>query len=63
MTTLSTAPALVPPTAPEPRIVFRGVGYDVYEALARALPQQTPTKLAYDGKDLEIMVNDRQHER
>ena len=28
----------------------------------RALPQQTPTKLAYDGKDLEIMVKGIVHD-
>lgn len=48
-------------TASEPRLCFRGVEFGVYESLARALPRQTPAKLAYDGEDLEIMVKGPVH--
>ena len=42
--------------ATETRIRFTGVGFDVYEALIRATPPRTAVRMAYDGKDLEIMV-------
>jgi hypothetical protein len=47
--------------ASEPRLCFRGIDFEVYETLVRALPPQTPAKLVYDGKDLEIMVKGPVH--
>ena len=46
----------------DPRIVFRGVGVQVYEALCEATSEGEHVHLAYDGKDLEIMVVSNLHE-
>jgi Uma2 family endonuclease len=48
--------------AGETRIRFAGVGFDVYESLIRATPPRTAVRMAYDGKDLEIMVTGNVHE-
>jgi Uma2 family endonuclease len=44
------------PTVDEPRIRIPGVGFHVYETLVRALPERTAIRVAYDGRDMEIMV-------
>ena len=44
------------------RIVFRGVSHDAYESLSRAMSEGEHIRLAYDGKDLEIMVTSNLHE-
>jgi len=46
----------------ETRIRFAGVGFDVYESLIRATPPRTAVRMAYDGKDLEIMVKGPVHD-
>ena len=46
----------------ETRIGFTGVGFDVYERLIRATPARTAIRMAYDGKDLEIMVKGPVHD-
>lgn len=46
----------------EMRIGFTGVGFDVYERLIRATPARTAVRMAYDGKDLEIMVKGPVHD-
>ena len=46
----------------ETRIGFAGVGFDVYERLIRATPARTAVRMAYDGKDLEIMVKGPVHD-
>jgi len=46
----------------ETRIGFTGVGFDVYERLIRATPARTAVRMAYDGKDLEIMVKGPIHD-
>ncbi len=38
------------------RTVFRGVSREVYESLSEAISEGGHVRLAYDGKDLEIMV-------
>ncbi len=43
-------------TVYEPRIRIPGVGFHVYETLVRALPERTAIRVAYDGRDMEIMV-------
>ena len=48
--------------AGETRIGFTGVGFDVYERLIRATPARTAIRMAYDGKDLEIMVKGPVHD-
>ena len=44
------------------RIVFRGVSHDAYQSLSRAMSEGEHIRLAYDGKDLEIMVTSNLHE-
>ena len=46
----------------ETRIPFAGVGFDVYESLIRATPPRTAVRMAFDGKDLEIMVKGPVHD-
>ena len=46
----------------ETRIRFAGVGFDVYESLIRATPPRTVVRMAFDGKDLEIMVKGPVHD-
>jgi len=48
--------------ASETRLGFTGVGFDVYERLIRATPPRTAVRMAYDGKDLEIMVKGPIHD-
>jgi Uma2 family endonuclease len=44
------------------RTVFRGVGWETYESLSRAQGEGDHVRLAYDGKDLEIMTTSNLHE-
>ena len=44
------------PSGGDQRTVFRGVGRHIYDALSEALTEGQHVRLAYDGKDLEIMV-------
>ncbi len=44
------------------RIVFPGVGWETYESLSRAQGEGNHVRLAYDGKDLEIMTTGYVHE-
>ena len=46
----------------ETRIGFAGVGFDVYERLIRATPARTAVRMAYDGRNLEIMVTGPVHD-
>jgi Uma2 family endonuclease len=48
--------------AGETRIRFPGVGFHVYETLINATPPRTAIRMAYDGKDLEIMVKGPVHD-
>jgi Uma2 family endonuclease len=43
-------------------IVFRGVSWEAYESLSRAQGEGNHVRLAYDGKDLEIMTTSNVHE-
>jgi Uma2 family endonuclease len=62
-TITSTQPTATQPTAlPGQRIVFRGVGRDVYRSLSEATSEGEHVRLAYDGEDLEIMVTSHIHE-
>lgn len=38
------------------RIVLQDVRFEVYERLINAISAQTAVRMAYDRKDLEIMV-------
>jgi Uma2 family endonuclease len=48
--------------APETRILFSNVPYHVYDTLIEAVSPRSPIRMAYDGKDLEIMTKGRSHE-
>jgi Uma2 family endonuclease len=45
------------------RIVVRGVGWHVYRGLSDAVGEGQHIRLAYDGKDLELMATSPIHER
>ncbi len=46
----------------ETRLVFRGVGWEVYDALSDALPEASAIRMIYDGKDLEIVMPSNLHD-
>jgi Uma2 family endonuclease len=48
---------------PETRLFFPGVPYQVYDTLIEALHEGSRYRLAYDGKDLEIMTKGDDHEQ
>jgi Uma2 family endonuclease len=48
--------------AVETRIRIPDVGFHVYETLVRGVPPRTAIRLAYDGRDLEIMVKGPLHD-
>jgi Uma2 family endonuclease len=53
------SPAAPIPTSGVPgeeRGVMRDVSYDLYDLLSNSLSEHTPIRLAYDGKDIEVMV-------
>ena len=73
MSTITTGPPSIPPGGPESpagpikphgdwRMVFRGVTWETYESLSRAQGEGNHVRLAYDGKDLEIMTTSNLHE-
>jgi Uma2 family endonuclease len=73
MATVATAPTITLPgeaatAAPffpaygDHRTVFPGVSWEVYESLSRAQCEGNHVHLAYDGKDLEIMMTGYLHE-
>jgi Uma2 family endonuclease len=73
MSTIATIPPSAPPgdpastPAPAPirgdlRTVFRGVGWETYESLSQAQSEGEHVRLAYDGRDLEIMTTGYLHE-
>lgn len=70
MTVLTTNPRdIAPPrraweTFPgDQRIVIRGVDADLYNRLDAAMGEGQHVRLAYDGKDLELMTTGHKHER
>jgi Uma2 family endonuclease len=46
----------------ETRIVFRGVGWEIYDRLSDALGEGSHIRMTYDGKDLEIMTTSDIHD-
>jgi Uma2 family endonuclease len=44
------------------RIVIRGVDWDLYDRLSEAIGEDQHVRLAYDGKDLELMTSGNIHE-
>ena len=61
-TDLSASPLSFFPLQGGHRTVFRGVSREVYESLSAAITEGERVRLAYDGKDLEIMVTSNLHE-
>ena len=61
MATATTAETPARQATAEPRIVLRGVGWDVYETLLHRLEGQ-PIRLTYDRGDLELMSPSPEHE-
>jgi Uma2 family endonuclease len=55
------SPGLIPVPGDQ-RIVIRDVGRQVYRCLSEAIGEGQHVRLAYDGKDLEIMVTSYVHE-
>ena len=52
-----------PPAIPgEQRIAIRGLSWDLYDRLSDEIGEGQHVRLAYDGKDLEIMTTGRVHE-
>jgi Uma2 family endonuclease len=62
MSTIATIPAPALPGGGDQREVFRGVSWDVYLALSDARREGGNIRVAYDGKDLEIMTTGNVHE-
>jgi Uma2 family endonuclease len=46
----------------ETRLVVPDVSWRVYETWVESLPAQNPVRMAYDGRDLEIMTKGPDHE-
>ena len=51
-----------PPLVRERRIVIRGVDWEIYDRLFDAVGEGQHVRLAYDGKDLEIMTTGYPHQ-
>lgn len=47
----------------ERRLVIRGARWEDYVTLVDSLRERSPLRIAFDGKDLEIMTKGRDHER
>jgi hypothetical protein len=54
--------ALADPPADQ-RITIRGLPWELYDTLSEAIAVRQKVYLAYDGKNLEIMVKGRLHEQ
>ncbi len=57
---ISSSPPFLPMRSGQ-RIVFRGVSRAAYKSLSRAMSEGEHIRLAYDGKDLEIIVTSILH--
>ena len=58
------SPPRRPPDRPpgETRIVIQGVSWPMYETFVNMLPEGSPVRVAFDGKDMEIMVTGPLHD-
>ena len=61
--TAPSSPGGAGPVLGDQRIVIRGVGRHVYECLSEAIGEGQHIRLAYDGRDLELMTTGHIHER
>jgi Uma2 family endonuclease len=55
-------PGVIGPGQSDQRILIRGVRWHVYDCLSQAIGEGQNVRLAYDGKDLEIMTAGYPHE-
>ncbi len=56
------APSMAPLIAAEDRGVMRGVSWNFYDRLTDAISERSSVRIAFDGKDMEIMVVGPVHE-
>ena len=56
------APSMVPSAPEEERGVMRGVSWNLYDRLTDAIGERSSIRVAFDGKDVEIMVVGPVHE-
>jgi Uma2 family endonuclease len=56
------SPASSPNASGDQRIAIRGLSWELYDALSDAIGDRQHVYMAYDGKDLEIMVKGPAHE-
>jgi Uma2 family endonuclease len=61
MSTIATIPTPALPSGDQ-RAVFRGASWEAYRSLSAANTEGRRTRLAYDGRDLEIMTTGNVHE-
>ena len=47
----------------ERRLVIRGARWDDYLTLVDSLDEHSPLRVAFDGKDIEIMTKGSDHDR
>src|ERR1700733_9692916 len=59
----TTARTQSPPAAGEERQVVPDTTWDFYDRLTDALGEHSPFRVAFDGKDIEIMTVGNRHER
>jgi Uma2 family endonuclease len=59
----SATPSIKPASSAEERGVVRGASWDFYDRLTDAMGESGAVKVAYDGKDMELMVVGPIHER
>ena len=52
----------IAPPGHEARLVVPDVSWPVYETWVDSLPESTRVRMAYDGRDLEIMTKGPDHE-
>jgi Uma2 family endonuclease len=56
------APSMVPSAPEEERGVMRGVSWNLYDRLTDAIDERSSIRVAFDGRDVEIMVVGPVHE-
>ena len=56
------APSMAPAAPEEERGVMRGVSWNLYDRLTDAIGERSSIRVAFDGKDVEIMVVGPVHE-
>ena len=60
---LPTPARMLDAVPPDTRVVFYDVTWDAYESLVDALGERENCRVAFDGKDIEMMTLGPSHER